>query len=268
MPDWNSLPLEIRGVILEYIITHDRIAKYSTVSEEWRCAVEEKTFHSISIRIDTPAAIASPFVVPDLHSLDSLRERQRGLIRHIWLNIALLRYECPDCYRTESTVVQSTNSSIMQRVIRDLFAILAGWEPTKKGLTLELNAYSPSDSDHWFQGWYFGAPDEREIREGDVQSIELERFLHFGRRHTVCEEGLRRPFATFDVVFSDLPVVRAVTKFLIRRQCRRQFSPSVLYYIWSKLPSMGHIMHETWRPWGDLCWYDWDESECGKSAMY
>jgi hypothetical protein len=263
MPDWNSIPLDIRKVILEYITTHDHIAQYSTVSEEWRCAVEEKTFHSI--RIDTPTAIPSPFVVPDLRFLDGLRERQRGLIRHIWLNIALQRYDFPDCYRIESTVEWDLNSRIMRRVIRDLFAVLASWEPTKKGLALEMNAYSPSDSNHWFRGWYFGAPGEGEILEREVQSIEPERFLHSSRRHPACEDGLRRPFEVFDVILSDLPVVRAVTKFLIRRQCRRQFSPNVLYYIWSKLPSMGHIMHEAWRPWGDVCWYRWDECEFEKS---
>ncbi|KAH7245740.1 hypothetical protein BKA59DRAFT_527558 [Fusarium tricinctum] len=250
MPDWSSLPFDIRKGILEYITTLDHIAQYSTVSEEWRCAVEEKTFRGI--RIDTTVVAPSPFVVQDLHVLNGLPKRQKGLIRHIWLNIALQRYNCPDCYHRESTVQRNSNSMTMRLAISALFVVLAGWEPTKEGLTLEMNAYSPSDSEHWFRGWYFGAPGEEETLERGM------RYLHFGKRHPACEDGLRRPFEVLRVIPSDLPVVRAVTKFLIRRQCRRQLDPNALLQIWRKLPSMGHIMHESWRPWGNVSSYTWD----------
>ncbi|KAH6954859.1 hypothetical protein DER45DRAFT_633323 [Fusarium avenaceum] len=250
MPDWNSLPFDIRKGILEYITTHDHISQYSTVSEEWRCAVEEKTFHHI--RIGTTVVAPSPFAVYDLHFLNGLRKRQKGLIRHIWLNIALLRYNCPVCYHRETTAERNFNSMTIRLAISALFAVLEGWEPTKEGLTLEINAYSPSDSEHCFRGWYFGAPGEEETLGRE------RRLLHFGPRHPVCEDGLRRPFEVFRVIPSDLPVVRAVTKFLIRRQCRRQLDSNALSNIWRKLPSLGHIMHESWRPWGNFSTYNWD----------
>lgn len=250
MPDWNSLPFDIRKGILEYITTFGHIAQYSTVSEEWRCEVEEKTFHHI--RIGTTVVAPSPFAVYDLHFLDGLRKRQKGLIRHIWLNITLLRYNCPACYSRETIAERNLNSMTIRLAISALFVVLADWETTKEGLTLEINAYSPSDSGHWFRGWYFGAPGEEEtLRRG-------RRILHFGPRHPVSEDGLRRPFEVLRVTPSDLPVVRAVTKFLIRRQCRRQLDSNALSNIWRKLPSLGHIMHESWRPGGNVSLYGWD----------
>ncbi|KAM0205772.1 hypothetical protein ACHAQI_008773 [Fusarium lateritium] len=257
MPDWNSLPLCIREDILEYVTTHERIAQYSTVSEEWRCAVEEKTFRRI--RIDTPVLASLPYANPNLRFLNGLRKRQRGLVRHIWLNIALQRYNCPDCCRKEFAVERNINARIMEIAIVDLFTVLVGWEHTEEGLTLEINAYSPSDSNHWFQGWYFGAPGEERTLASWSPSIEPEQPPQFRRRHPICEDGLRRPFETCAIYLRDLPMVDAVTKFLIRRQCRRQFNPDVLFRIWKRLPCLEHIMHEAWRPWGNVSWYAWDD---------
>ncbi|KAM0245943.1 hypothetical protein ACHAP5_005096 [Fusarium lateritium] len=252
MPDWDSLPLCIRENILEYVTTHEGIAQYSTVSEEWRCAVEEKTF--CRIRIDTPAFANFPYASPNLRSLNGLLKRQRGLIRHIWLNIALQRYNCPDCCRKELPVERDINTRIMEIAIVDLFTVLMGWEHTEEGLTLEINAYSPSDSNHWFQGWYFGAPGEEKTLANWSPSIEPEQQSWFPRRHPIYEDSLRRPFETCAIYPLNLPMVGAVTKFLIRRQCRRQFNPDVLFHIWKSLPCLEHIMHEAWRPWGNISW--------------
>lgn len=36
-----------------------------------------------------------------------------------------------------------------------LFSVLGAWQSTGR-LTLELNAYSPSDLEHWFKNYHFG----------------------------------------------------------------------------------------------------------------
>lgn len=51
----------------------------------------------------------------------------------------------------------------MAAAITSLFSILANWPQDGVNLTLELNAYSPSDTEHWFKKCYFGAPGENEL---------------------------------------------------------------------------------------------------------
>jgi hypothetical protein len=43
-------------------------------------------------------------------------------------------------------------------------------------------------------------------------------------------------------------LVHVVTKFILRRQCRRQFDPLALSHLWSKLPRLEEICYEPWQP--------------------
>ncbi|RMJ17310.1 hypothetical protein BHE90_003758 [Fusarium euwallaceae] len=139
----------------------------------------------------------------------------------------------------------------MTAAITRLFFILTNWKQDGRGMTLELNAYSPSDSEHWFKKCYFGAPGEDELEsERHPQDRAIAMAIHdpshgwyHGRMvEAPNDDALRRPFEPATLKFQEeLPSVQAVTKFLLRRQCRRQLDPSTLSYILSKFPQLEEI---------------------------
>ena len=248
MPDWSSLPAEIRDIILKLITHHNNIAPYATVSREWRNVIERKNFGHLKLH---PSC---------LDSLERLAEQPKGLIKHIWLNIELERYTCRSCRKMESVTRFFANDKLIVAAITRLFFILANWKHDRGDLTLELNAYSPSDSEHWFQNCFFGAPDEDELEflesECQPQDGAAATAIHdpshgwwHGRMIEAPEDdALRRPFELSILKFrEELPSVRAVTKFLLRRQCRRQLDPLILSYLWSKLPRLEEIIYEPWQ---------------------
>ncbi|KAF4970960.1 hypothetical protein FSARC_2063 [Fusarium sarcochroum] len=221
MPTWDFLPYEIRGIILTFLLRHDSIAPYAAVSEEWRDAVEKKTFHRLKLH---PSC---------LDRLEQLDERQ-----------------------IESVTWYSTNNKIIKTAITRLFNILESWELVKGGVTLELNAYSPSDSEHWFKNCYFGAPGEDELLEDESLEGDLAEEVHDPNHGwsngriigSPPDDALRRPFELAELEFKEhVPSVIAVTKFILRRQCRRQFDPSSLSFLWSKLPRLEQIVYEPWQ---------------------
>lgn len=258
-PDWYSLPLEVRTIILRLVTQHNNIALSAVVSREWRDVIEKKNFDRLKLH---PSC---------LDSLDRLPERQKGLVKHIWLNIELKRYTCRVCRKMESNTWYDANDRIMAAAITRLFLILANWKQHEKGLTLEINAYSPSDSEHWFKNCYFGATGEDEL-----DMLESERQLQDGVTSTAIhdpahgwchgrmveppnDDALRRPFEPATLKFhEELPLVQAVTKFLLRRQCRRQLDPSTLSYIWSRLPQLQDIHHEPWQLSEGVSQNQWD----------
>lgn len=124
---WMRLPTELRLMILE-AITQQTCSDWTfaaAVCKEWQHFIEKRRFHRLKLK------------VPGLDNLERLGIRQRSLVRYISLDIELPTYTCRSCKRTES-------ESWIQR----------NRKPAT-GLTLELNAFSPSDSDHWFKSYHF-----------------------------------------------------------------------------------------------------------------
>jgi hypothetical protein len=140
---WPSLPADIRLLILDEISDqkHRGWAQCAAVCKEWQAIFEHKDFSQLALQ---PSC---------LEELETLVIRQRSLVQHICLNIDLPRYSCPTCER--SVVTCSLGSTIFRSTIIRLFSILSTWPPTGR-LTLELNASSPSDSQHWFKNYCFG----------------------------------------------------------------------------------------------------------------
>ncbi|KAK0627628.1 hypothetical protein B0T14DRAFT_579794 [Immersiella caudata] len=72
---------------------------------------------------------------------------------HIWLDIELPKYSCRLCKRAVSISWSQHNSAIISNGIWKLFHTLSTWESgpevARRDLMLELNAYSPSDSEHY-----------------------------------------------------------------------------------------------------------------------
>ncbi|KAJ3466629.1 hypothetical protein MRS44_004193 [Fusarium solani] len=240
MSGWSLLPPEVRDIILKFLTHHNNIAPYATVSKEWQSVIEKKNFGRLKLH---PSS---------LDSLQRLTEQQQGLVKHIWLNIELKRYTCRSCRKMESLTSIYANNKIMAEAITRLFFLLANWKQNGGGLTLELNAYSPSDSEHWFKGCYFGAPDEVLGSECPPQRGLLAPAIHYpnhGFWHgPPTDDALRRPFEPTTLRFQEeLPSIQAVTQFFLRRQCRRQLDPSTLSYLWAKLPQLGEVRYEPWQ---------------------
>jgi hypothetical protein len=248
MPDWSLLPPEVRAIILKLLTHHNNIAPYATVSKEWRNVIEKKNFGHLKLH---PSC---------LDSLEQLAEQPKGHIKHILLNIELKRYTCRCCRRMESVTWCFANDKIIVTAITRLFFILANWKQDGGDLTLELNAYSLSDSEHWFKKCYFRAPgeDELEFLEFECQPQDgtnataihdpSHGWWHGRMIEAPNDNALRRPFGPGTPEFrEELPSVQAVTKFLLRRQCRRQLDPLILSYLWSKLPRLEEIIYEPWQ---------------------
>jgi hypothetical protein len=118
---------------------------------------------------------------------------------------------------------------------------------------LELNAYSPSDSEHWFKNYHFG-PDD-----GDsIQCRQNTTTLHDPKHGWVSGKQIEAPSAkailrlfspTYLNLPGELPEVRAVTGFVLRRQLRRLIMPEALYFLWASLPRLESILYEPWNLW-------------------
>ncbi|KAF4500722.1 F-box domain containing protein [Fusarium agapanthi] len=234
---WHSLPAEIRCMILETLTAQKGIAIFASVSNEWRAFIEHRTFSHIRLH---PAC---------LDHLEHLNDHYKGQIKHLWLNIELDEYTCRSCRKRESTTLSFSIARIVREAITRLFSILTTW---REPLTLELNVYCPSDSQHWFKNSYFGAPgeDKFECQIPSDDPIHDPDHGWFGGIVTEAppDDALRRPFGLSELSFREsLPLVNAVTKFVLRRQCRQQFRPEILRHIWSRLPNLEEICYEPWQ---------------------
>ena len=140
-------------MILESIVQQHRGSAplpYAPVCKEWQAVIEKKNFGLVKLRAS------------DLNTFErKMRSiRLRGLVKHIWLNILLHKYDCSGC-EVEGSYHKSNDMKV-KLAISKLFSILSSWEPTGKNLILEISAQSPSDSKHWFKNLYFGAGGEDE----------------------------------------------------------------------------------------------------------
>ncbi|KAJ3560184.1 hypothetical protein NPX13_g9390 [Xylaria arbuscula] len=144
------------------------------------------------------------------------------------------------------------HSSNFGKAITRLFTILNTWQPTGR-LILELNASSPSDSEHWFKNYCFGPGHED---PGDWSQQEKAIKWHDPKHGWVNGQQVKAPDAPAILrLFSplcltppkNLPEVYAVTCFVIRRQLRHEIFPEVLKALWEKLPRLESIAYELWR---------------------
>lgn len=243
---WASLPTELRLLILKEI-SHQKYRGWTlcaAVCKEWQTIIEPINFCRLALQVSC------------LDGLENLIIRQRPLVQYICLNIELPRYACPTCQR--NATFSNRNSTIFRKAILRLFSILNTWQPTGR-LTLELNASSPSDSEHWFKNYCFGPGHED---TGDWTQQEKAIGWHDPKHGWVDGQQVKAPDAPAILrLFSplclnvpqNLPEVHAVTGFLIRRQLRHELFPEVLKALWEKLPRLESIVYELWRVRGQYC---------------
>lgn len=238
---WASLPPEIRLLILSEISLQKSRgwAQCAAVCSEWQSILEPQNFAQLSLKTTC------------LSEFSSLVIRTRPLVQHITLNIELPRYACPTCQRRAT--LSTRNSTIFRKAVLNLFSVLSTWQPTGRPLVLELNASSPSDSEHWFKNYCFG-PGHEDTEHWTPQEKAVR--WHDPKHSWVDGQQVRAPDASSILrLFSPLclnvpqniPVVNAVTGFCIRRQLRRQIFPGVLQALLEKLPRLESVVYEIWR---------------------
>lgn len=236
---WPSLPADIHLLILDEISgqKYRGWAQYAAVCREWQAVLEPKNFSQLIVK---PSC---------LEELETLVIRQRPLVQHICLNIDLPRYTCRSC--KQSATMSSRTFTIFRRAITRLFSILSTWQPTGR-LTLELNASSPSDSQHWFKNYCFG-PGHEDTSDWTQEEKAIK--WHDPKHGWVDGQQVRTPDPSAILrLFSPLclkvpqtlPVIHAVTCFCIRRQLRHEMHPEVLEGLWEKLPRLESIVYERW----------------------
>lgn len=171
----------------------------------------------------------------------------------------LPEYICYGCKNYKPEV--SPEQSVVGDRIWKLFSILETWKPSTGGITLELNAYSPSDSEHGFKHYYFIFDDEgpeagNSTHDGDGDKISSERhdpkhgWINGRQVEAPSKSATQELFQSIDtgsqVVF---PRVDVVTCFIIRRQLCRCLRPLDLSHMLESFPQLEGMIYEPWRPW-------------------
>ncbi|KAF4496524.1 F-box domain containing protein [Fusarium agapanthi] len=230
MTGWYSLPQEIRSMTLRCVLVHDQIAPYAPVSIEWRDAIEKKIFRHLCIQASLSDAHGSTPTVFD--RLSQLCDRHRRLVKHIWLSVDLTARNSDGSRNDESVCI----GVAMTR----LFQALKSW-PAQNDLTLEINVYEPKYySEEWFSGHHVGGPEEQ---DGDMSRLSNSQLQGSAMPPHGTLQGL---FASLAFKLRRCPSVKAVTKFLLPRQCRRQLEPDTISCILERLPRLEEICLETW----------------------
>ncbi|KAK3298465.1 uncharacterized protein B0H64DRAFT_422345 [Chaetomium fimeti] len=244
---WVSFPVEIRRMILEEVCQakHRGWTSCAAVCKEWQFLIETRNFSQLKLQTGCL----------DEFSRIMLDRRRRKFVRYISLNMELPRYGCDSCNKVEGASSRVSNCHLIGKATYKLFSILGTWRPTDGGLTLDLSAYSPSDSEHFFRNYPCGPDYGDPIRHQQSAPTEL----WSDRKHGwVSGRRVRAPTAAATMrIFSPIlpaipkvtPMVPVVTGLVIRRQFRRQISPGGLRALWDKLPRLQSLVYEPWSFW-------------------
>ncbi|KAI3325472.1 hypothetical protein HD806DRAFT_552748 [Xylariaceae sp. AK1471] len=236
---WDSLPREIRLLILEAMMDGCTLSRLATVSREWQTEFERYNFARIKL---TPSRLVS---------FNSMIHRNRALVRYIWFCLELDDYDCTKC-------------------APNLFSVLSTWDPNGD-LILDISIYSPSDSKHWFRYLTFvpdtlsdmlvGGGIEQTILDNDYNDPQhgwVAGFRHSSPPraailkvfHWVMGEGPFNNEESERQWWDQLPPVPAVTSVLLRQQNRRRWKPGSLAHMFARFPRLQEVHYEPWREWG------------------
>ncbi|KAF5973925.1 f-box domain-containing protein [Fusarium coicis] len=236
MTGWNSLPQEIRSMILGCVVVHDHIAPYAPVSIEWRDTIEKKILQHLRIHASTSDARGSTPTV--FHRLSQLCDRHRRLIKHIWLNVELAKRN------SDGSWIDHDEIACIGAAITRLFRALQLW-PAQDDLTLGISVYeSMNDFKEWFRWLRIEPPVEQDGDMSRLSDSQLRSLV------TVSRTSQRVLFACLAFKMHSCPSVRAVTRFLLPRQCQRRLAPATFSCILERLPRLEEICLESWEASG------------------
>ncbi|KAF2158001.1 hypothetical protein K461DRAFT_28342 [Myriangium duriaei CBS 260.36] len=128
----NRLSPELVSIVVENLSSHKDLAAYSTVSTQFRAAVERRTFRRLALQ-DSDLQDLGRILVNDV---------RRSLLQRIDFRIVLPTYG-------DSRRNHQANLTAFQASIHSLYAILNSWGT--RGLSLELSAiFAPQHGDESF----------------------------------------------------------------------------------------------------------------------
>jgi hypothetical protein len=245
---WASLPAEIRRMILEAIAQqkHPGWASLASVSREWQAVIARENLGRLKLEASC------------LEDMERLIVRQQHLIRHIQLEVELPRYSCDQCTKDTSMCERQEENDVLGRGISTLFRILSTWESagqrqaSNHGLTLDLNAYSPSDAEHWFKRFHFSSHAHGN-NDGNCQWDDPGHGWINGKQvATPPAAAIPRLFSIVSpALLEELPQVASITRLTIRRQLRRAFCIGALLRVLVRLNGLEHLVYEPWRQWSN-----------------
>ncbi|KAF4982355.1 hypothetical protein FZEAL_2007 [Fusarium zealandicum] len=263
---WDTLPVEIQTPILGYLlpsihaggrdaqsfqnpkpsaidVLYGSLAPCAAVCRDWQEFLERNLLGKLIIH------------QRDVNSLCRLKPRQIDLVRHLWLRVELLPYDCPSCNTPESRGTSDRNHLIVQNALIKLSTILSGWTDRGhsnsaahgSGLTLEISVHSPSDSKHWFKNILFS-----DVSESEVDRVRVNRSHGWLNGQLFVKPNCNTVARLFgDPIYLAprvrLPAMRSVKHFVIRRQTRRFLSKETLDRILGSLPNLESMQLELWR---------------------
>ncbi|KAK1599272.1 F-box domain-containing protein [Colletotrichum navitas] len=171
--DWNSLPLEIRWMVRDYIkslrstATDIPYRQLLLVCREWHSWFVHENFRLLVLDQDR---------LSDFEKMVSNNKVRRNYVQRIVLRIRLPDYDCPACDEEEDDATACANDEAFIEVLRRFMTIMSAWPKREhnSGITLDLGAYSPSDGRHGFRDYRFsdqyqyGAPETSHEQHADV----------------------------------------------------------------------------------------------------
>ncbi|CCT63701.1 uncharacterized protein FFUJ_05145 [Fusarium fujikuroi IMI 58289] len=139
MASWNSLPPEIRQMVLQSAISQSPFPTtpvLATVSRDWQDFFERSTFKDLALTNGDLYVFAS-----------AIRGNvtRLGYIRTLRLRINLMPYSSRSKEKTESATNITQNNRIFTQALAVLLKVLSLWRGDYGGLEVELDARSPSD---------------------------------------------------------------------------------------------------------------------------
>lgn len=198
----------------------------------------------------------------DIHYFGEIvKGHRKTFVRHIWLRLELLEYDCPKCKEVESEAETNANNKTFSVAVYSLFNIIGQWGEGEGegGVELELSAHSPSDSEHHFKELAYRStgPKAGPLLPGSVQYHDPMHGWDNGRglynfplRLNNIPNHYARPFGPglrFSYRRRKLCLAPSVNSFRIRRQFYRSFSiQNGIGRILEALPNLEHFSYEPW----------------------
>ncbi|PTD12557.1 hypothetical protein HYE67_009965 [Fusarium culmorum] len=219
-------------------LKNPRWADLASVSKEWQSVIGARTMAKLKLQ--------------SLSCFDGFEKivQQRHLVKHIYLCVELPKYDCTLCGAPTVIPDFSRDSSIMRHAIGMSMSILSTWK-TQGPLTLELNAVSCSNTEHWAKNFRF----DDDHDESPRQELTFAKSTWHDPSHGWVKGTQERPpsflamqqlFGPIILNYNNSVPVTAVTSLLIRRQFRRCLVPSSLENLLSQLVCLTDIIYEPW----------------------
>ncbi|KAH7347737.1 hypothetical protein B0T11DRAFT_144028 [Plectosphaerella cucumerina] len=271
MTGWHDLPVEIRWMMFDYIKELAQLwpsndppyPQLPRVSREWNYHFAHTNFRVLVLDQDR---------LDDFKKIISNNKSRRKHVESIFLWVKLPEYDCDVCQTAEDYNTSLQNTEIFVQAVHKLFSIMSTWTRPqlrlKKGIALEIGAYSPSDGQHGFRDCrlfkqfpHLATPEmhNSSLLEGQAAASDDADSCPEWLRAQDGKEPLigskRRLLATLGPPAVPLWSSRAATDFSacpifdslsIQHHCYRHISPVLVQRILKALPRVNFFRGDTW----------------------